>query len=81
MTYEALISPHFERPEAALLLGSFEPFFHMPSPEGNSQHFLDRRVFRSVADAPYGPKSYALPAKKTTGQPATRSVIPSSHFH
>lgn len=48
MTYEALISPHFERPEAALLLGSFEPFFHMPSPEGNSPHFLHRSVFDAL---------------------------------
>ena len=61
MTYEALISPHFERPEAALLLGAFEPFFHMPSPESNSQHFLDRRVFRCVADEVFDLVCFGVP--------------------
>ena len=50
MTYQALISSHFERAEPAFLLGPFEPLFHVPARESRAKHFLDRRVFRSVRD-------------------------------
>ena len=50
MTYQALIGSHFKRAEPTFLLGPLEPLFHVPSSESHAKHFLDRRVFRSVAD-------------------------------
>lgn len=50
MTYQALVGSDFKRAEATFLLGSFEPLFHAPASEGHSQHFLKRRVCRSVRD-------------------------------
>ena len=50
VTDQALVGPHLEGAEAALLLRPLKPLLHVPSSEGDSQHVLDRRVPRSVAD-------------------------------
>ena len=50
MANQALIGSHLERAKSASLLGSFKPHFHMPSSKSDSQHLLQSRAFRCVAD-------------------------------
>ncbi len=77
MADQALISSHFKRAESTLLLGSLEPFFHMPASEGHAEHFFKRRVFRSVADEVFDFFRLGIPGHDQPVRPIgrTRSAI------